>query len=351
MLVLEGGEFAGIGLISGGCLEDDARDQALEAIAAGKPRLVRYDTTGDGDILFGSGVGCQGTVQVLIEPLMAGRSSEPNPLTFIAEALAARRTAVVASVFAVGEPAGQATVPKIGDFLCLSESSAELPATNLADAELTKTVARDARAALLEPRSTVQTYRATSGHSVEIFIGVISPPRALLVCGAGEDAVPLVRLAKELGWRVRVVDPRPAYATRERFPTADEVIVCPSGAFARRILLEPGEAAMLMTHNFNHDQAILQGLLGSEASYIGVLGPRRRTERLLAAVAAESDEPGTLLGRKSLRRVHWPAGLDIGAEAPEEIALSIVAEIQAVNARRRGGVLKRRRGPLHVAHA
>jgi xanthine dehydrogenase accessory factor len=352
MLVLEGGALAGIGLISGGCLEDDARDRALEAIAAGQAQLIRYDTTADGDIWFGSGVGCQGVVHVLIEPLLAARHGGDNPLSCIARALHARRPAALASVFAVGEPGTGAGGPRIGDFLCLPEQNGESPETNLADAGLAAAVARDARAALLQRRSAVKTYRTASDQSVEVFIDVISPPPALLICGAGEDAVPLLRLAKELGWRVRVVDPRSAYATRERFPEADEVIVCPSGVFAARVVIEPGEATMLMTHNFQHDQAILQGLLESEAGYIGALGPARRTERLLSGVAAASGEASVaLLSRKSLRRVHGPAGLDIGAEAPEEIALAILAEIQAFGARRKGGLLKRRRGPLHAALA
>jgi xanthine dehydrogenase accessory factor len=353
MLVLEGGALAGIGLISGGCLEDDARDRALEVIASGVPRLIRYDTTADGDILFGTGVGCQGVVQVLIEPLPApDRRREADPLGLVARAFQARRAAVLASVFAVGEPAGAGgAAPGIGDFLCLDEASADSPVSNLADAELARAIARDARAALAGRRPAVQTYRGAAGQSVEVFIDVIPPPRALLICGAGEDAVPLARLAKELGWRVRVADPRSAYATRERFPDSDEVIVCPSAAFSGRIPIESGEAAMLMTHNFRHDQAILEGLLGSEAAYIGVLGPARRTARLLSAIAAAAGAPETLLGRKSLRRVYGPAGLDIGAEAPEQIALSILAEIQAVGARRRGGALKRRRGPLHAALA
>ncbi len=351
MLVLEGGGLAGIGLISGGCLEDDARDRALEAIAAEQPRLIRYDTTSDGDIWFGSGVGCQGVVHLLIEPVPAARPGGKTPLDFIARALRERQPAALASVFSVSAADSGAAGPRSGDFLCLREAAAELPETNLAEAELVAAVSQDARAALLKRHSSVQTYRTAADQSVEVFIDFISPPRALLICGAGEDARPLARQAKELGWRVRVVDPRPAYATHERFPVADEVMVCPSAAFSSRIVIEPGEAAMLMTHNFNHDQAILRGLLGSQAGYIGALGPARRTQQLLSGIAESGEGSKALLSRKSLRRVHGPAGLDIGAEAPEEIALAILAEIQAFGARRKGGPLKRRRGPLHAALA
>ena len=171
-----------------------------------------------------------------------------------------------------------------------------------------------------------------------------SRPRSLLICGAGQDAVPLARLGKELGWRVRVVDGRRAYATRARFPDVDELTVCPPREFADRLAVEPGEAVVLMTHHYLHDKEFLRASLASAAGYIGVLGPRRRTERLLAEMP---DLPGASLGKRSLARIHGPAGLDIGAEAPEQIALAIVAEIEAVAACRHGGVLKRRRAPLH----
>jgi xanthine dehydrogenase accessory factor len=120
---------------------------------------------------------------------------------------------------------------------------------------------------------------------------------------------------------------------------------CPPRAVGERIAVEPGEAAVIMTHNYLHDLDILRALLASPAGYIGVLGPKRRKERLLADLSAT----GAVLKPASLRRVCGPAGLDIGAETPEQIALSILAEIEAVSARRRGGPLKRRRGPLHEA--
>ncbi len=174
------------------------------------------------------------------------------------------------------------------------------------------------------------------------------PPRALLICGAGQDAIPLARLGKELGWRVRVVDGRRAYATRERFPDADDIIHCPAPEFGARVAVETGEAAVIMTHNYLHDRDILRALLPSPAAYIGLLGPRARTERLLADLAALNDAAPELdLGKHSLRRLHAPAGLDIGAQAPEQIALSIVAEIEAAAAGRDGGMLKRRLAPLH----
>jgi xanthine/CO dehydrogenase XdhC/CoxF family maturation factor len=331
MLVL-GGEGAAVGSISGGCLEDDARERALEVIASGQPALVRYDTTADGDIIFGSGLGCQGTVEVFIQPL------PPDLVSCIARTLNERQPGALALVVA-GAPELQ------GKFLCLWEDKQS--AGDLPDPELASRIAKDARKCLRTGKSSVRTYAIPGEREAQVFIDAIRPAKSLLICGAGHDAAPLAQLAKQMGWRVRVADPRPAYATRARFPDADEVTSCPNAEFAGRIPIEPGEAAVVMTHHFLHDAAILRALLASPAAYIGVLGPMKRTARLLKEIGSQPDLPAGLLGPKSLARMRGPAGLDIGAEAPEQIALAIVAEIEAALSGRPGGPLKRRRGPLH----
>ena len=338
-----------LGSISGGCLEDDARDHAREAMADGRARLVRYDTTAEGDVLYGSGLGCQGVVEVLIESLSADPGTDPDhpadPVGCIAWSLRHRRSSALASVVGVEPPGTGAKAARAGDFLWLAENGE--PVTTLADPALAGLLAEDTRTALRQSRGGSREHRLPGGQRVQAFVDLIVPPRSLLICGAGYDAVPLAHLGKELGWRVRVVDGRKAYTVPERFPGVDELIHCPPPQFAARILIEPGEAAMVMTHNFLHDRDVLRALLGSTAGYIGVLGPRKRTDRLLEELAADGGQGQPMLGARSLRRLHGPAGLDIGAEAPEQIALAIIAEIEAVSARRRGGVLKRRKAPLH----
>lgn len=333
-----------VGSISGGCLEDDAREHAVAALASGRPALVRYDTTSDGDIVFGSGLGCQGIVHVLIEPLPAPGAAA-DPLAPVSRALAERRAGALASVFAV-EPPDAADGPALGSFLWVDDLTPSAAGT-ITDAALVAEVARDAREGLRRGRPAVRGYGLAGGGRVEVFIDVIRPARSLLICGAGDDARPLARLGQELGWRVRVVDARRAYATRARFPDVDELTVCPSAEFGARVPVEPGEAVVLMTHHYLHDKNLLGALLDTQAGYLGVLGPRRRTERLLAELA-KGNRRGAF-GQRSLRRIHGPAGLDIGAESPEQIALAIVAEIEAVSAGRRGGVLRKRRAPLHEA--
>ncbi len=334
-----------LGSISGGCLEDDAREHALAAIREERPALVRYDTTAESDILFGTGAGCQGIVEAFIEPLPV-YDVAADPLEPVAEALRVRRSGVLATVIATPSPTGPVTA---GSFLWVDfpEFSPSAIRTTINDEGWSARLAADARVAAFHGRTDTRTYPRDGG-AVEVFFDVVRPPRALLICGAGQDAAPLARLGKELGWRVRVVDGRRAYATRERFPDADDIIHCPAPEIGARVAVEAGEAAVIMTHNYLHDRDILRALLPSPAAYIGLLGPRARTERLLADLAASNEAALELdLGKYSLRRLHAPAGLDIGAQAPEQIALSIVAEIEAATAGRDGGMLKRRAAPLH----
>jgi xanthine dehydrogenase accessory factor len=161
------------------------------------------------------------------------------------------------------------------------------------------------------------------------------------VCGAGHDAIPLVRAASLLGWRTIVVDDRPAFLTRERFPEAAGLIAVDAPEDAAKAAPIDGRTfVVVMTHNFLRDKGYLRGLLDSPAAYVGMLGPAARTERLLMELRDEGSS-----GTRD--RIHGPAGLDLGAEGPEEIAQSILAEIVAVKRGRHGGFLKERPGPIH----
>lgn len=338
-----GAEF--IGSISGGCLEDDAREHALRAIRDQRPGVVRYDTTAESDILFGTGAGCQGIVEVFIEPLPMS-DSEDDALACIARAMRKRRAGVLASVIVVESATGAAPPP--GSFLWMDDttSGGHASTTTLQDLALADAIAADARLAAFHGRAEMRSYPLPGGGRADVFIDPVPPPRSLLICGAGQDAVPLARLAGEMGWRVRVTDGRRAYVTHERFPHAEELVHCPAAEFGARVAVEHAEAVVVMTHNYLHDRDLLRALLPSPAGYIGILGPRRRTERMLAELAATGDG-GLDLGKYSLRRLHGPAGLDIGAESPGQIALSIVAEIEAFYAGRDGGMLKHRAAALH----
>ena len=178
-----------------------------------------------------------------------------------------------------------------------------------------------------------------------MLIETVAPPVPLTIFGAGDDAIPLAQAAKLIGWHVTVIDARPAYATPERFPTADAVHCLRPEALlsSPHVVFPPETMAMIMTHNFTHDLELLRVLLPRPLRYLGALGPKSRTQRLLDALA----DAGVTFPDEALARLHGPAGLDIGAETPEEIAISIHGEMQAVLAQRNGGALRDRTAPIH----
>lgn len=168
-------------------------------------------------------------------------------------------------------------------------------------------------------------------------------PVAVMLFGAGADAVPFVRIASELGWQVTVHDYRPAFLTEERFPDALELILQNPDEPPVAIIADDRTAGVIMTHNYQRDRFVLPALLTSNVFYIGALGPKRRTEQLLEELAAE----GKTFTEDQLARLFAPAGLDIGADTPEGIALSIIGEIQSVLRSRSGGNLRDRQGSIY----
>jgi xanthine dehydrogenase accessory factor len=323
------------GAISGGCLEGDVLKRSWWRTASGAPVCVSYDSTSDDDIAWGFGLGCNGRVEVLLERL---REPGPlNPLSLAAHCLQKRQTGVLATVYRATE----GTDLKPGQRLLLWPDGAVH--TDVGQADLVPRLAEDAHRAL-ESGSCRRTYSTKPG-SVDVFVEVIRPAQSLVVFGNGYDAVPLVRLAVELGWQVTVVADRPSPVARSAFSGATLVVATPE-TVEGRVLVEPEAAAVVMTHNLEHDAGFLRLALASGCRYLGVLGPRRRTEVLLSQIGPSSIGPerGPPLG------LHAPVGLDLGAEQPEEIALAIVAEIRAATASRTGGFLRDRPGPLHGEH-
>jgi xanthine dehydrogenase accessory factor len=207
--------------------------------------------------------------------------------------------------------------------------------------------AREAALELLErERSEIRTLPGTEGE-VRAFVEVLEPPLRLLVCGAGHDAVPLVRQAASLGWNPIVVDDRPEFLNLQRFPeAADFVLVERPDTMAEVAPVDPRTFVVVMTHNFLRDRDYVRSLLTSPARFIAMLGPAVRTARLLD----ELREEGVEIGEDELGRMHGPAGLDLGAEGPEEIAAAICAEIVAVKRERGAGFLRDRPGPIHDRH-
>jgi xanthine dehydrogenase accessory factor len=289
-----------VGLISGGCLEDEAARLAREALELGAPVLVTIDHSGEGDELWGMGLGCRGVIELLAEP--------PALAEQTLEALTAARRD------------GRATFVLTG----LDGERRELTAVQ-ADA-----LGERAVLAVAHGRPTLL------GDAV---LDPILPPLHLVVCGAGPDAAALVAAGVRQGWRVDVVDPRRPFLRPERFPGA-RLLDAEAAEAADAVGAGEWTAAVVMSHDYLRDAAFVRGLLGRRLTYLGVLGPRDRTDRLIGELEeAPSDE--------DLAVLHAPAGLDVGADGAEQVATSIVAEILAVLHGRRGGPLRSLKGPIH----
>jgi xanthine dehydrogenase accessory factor len=334
MFITETGQTTGV--LSGGCLERDVCERATKVIETGEPVVVRYDTTSDDDIVWGLGQGCNGVVNVLIEPASGARLDHlMRLLTECSESQ--RRGALATVIYQEGE-----TGVSIGTRALLypdtpkapGHSSSGIPIGNVFD---------DLRDAVQSGVSTTGRYELGAG-SVEVFIEVVEPQVPLVVFGAGDDALPVIALARNLGWRTTAVDTRARPASIERFAGADAVVLCRPEEVSERVLLNDRTATVLMTHNYLHDLELLNALLDKRVRYIGCLGPKQRTERLLLELAGGD----AALAVQYLGQLYAPAGLDIGAETPAEIAFSIVAEIRAVLAGREGGLLRNRKGAIHT---
>lgn len=317
-----------VGNISGGCLESDVMVVAEDVMTSGTPRFVTYDLTADDDIVWGLGLGCNGAVDIFVEPV--DPMAEIYPL--LRRVIAEERTLAVATVIDGAAPVGaRMVVPADG-----------AASGTLGDAALDERVVRAATAAMGEGVSRIHTLPGTRGDA-RVFIEVLRPPVRLVVCGAGHDAVPVVQQASALGWRVVVVDARERFLTKERFPGAHQFIKAEPREAAQRVPIDGRTCVVVMTHNYLHDRDLLRGFLRTDAPYIGMLGPRIRTQKILDDLRRES----VSIAETDLDRIYGPIGLDIGSETPEEIALAMIGEMQAVESGRRGGFLRERLGPIH----
>jgi xanthine dehydrogenase accessory factor len=275
------------------------------------------------------GLGCNGAIEVFIEPAEKAAEVAGALRAALEEERPISVVTVVESSHADVEPGARLMVWPDGT----SDGS-------LGDAAVDAIAEEAARDLLREERSEVRTL----ADGVRAFVEVLDPPLRLVVCGAGHDAIPLVRAASVLGWSVTVVDDRPAFLTHARFPEASGFVTVdePEGA-AKESGIDERTFSVVMTHNFLKDKEYVSSLLGSPAAYIGMLGPGARTERLLMELRDE----GVEISDADRERIHGPAGLDLGGEGPEEIAQAIIAEIVAVKRRRAGGFLRDRPGPIH----
>jgi xanthine dehydrogenase accessory factor len=319
MLIDENGKS--IGTVSGGCLEADVLERAKKVLRTGDPTVITYDTTKDENSPFGLGMGCRGVVRILLEPIR----KESDFFKFVSACLSARESCQMTTLI---EPKNSDL--KIGARLFQDKKkffSKDFSADEIAEA-----------------RNLSEKPVIADLSFGKVFIETINPPLNLLLFGAGYDAIPFAKFAKDLGWRVTLIDHRATWANAERFPEADEILVSrpenlPESLFA----YDETAVAVVMTHNYEADRKILSRLLSSDCRYVGALGPKKRTEKILAELAGE----GVSFTPAELEKLYAPVGLDIGADTPETIALSIIAEIQSVLSGREGGFLRLRQGGIY----
>ncbi|MBA3853094.1 MAG: hypothetical protein C0503_01690 [Gemmatimonas sp.] len=287
------------GNVSGGCLEEDVREVALRVIRSGVAERREYCGGANEIQAWDLGVGCEGVVELYIEPVRDARSAE---------------RAMVAD--------------EVAHVVCtdLSSGARECLPMDVAVA-----------------RGLVDASRPESALQGETFVDVMIPPPRLLVVSAGDDAVHLARLAASVGFRVVVADRRPGLLTRERFPAPIQLAETDASRLSERVVLDGDSFAVVMTHHFADDTDYLRALLRTPARYLGVLGPRQRTERILGILRGE--------GSVDVERIFGPVGLDIGTDGAEQVALSVVAEMLAVRSGRRPQSLRERRAPIHAVDA
>jgi xanthine/CO dehydrogenase XdhC/CoxF family maturation factor len=329
------------GTISGGCLERDvARRGRMLIPEDSKPIVVSYETDDDqiGEesakpiVDPGPSLGCGGRIDILIQRVTADDAAS---LAALGAVVRKRKCAAVATVIRIGSTLDDSVfagtvLTRVGD---------EPVGGSVSDSELHETICRQLAQTPPAHRS-FRLYRnsLTRGGWADVLVEWLTPSQSLAIFGDGHDVSPLVGLAKALGWHVTVIGSRAVAGLKQSFPTVDELICATDDLAAAARHIPSDAAAVIMGHNFRRDSVFLAALLERDRAYIGVLGPRRRTTRLLASARVNPDD----------RRIHAPVGLDIGAESSEQVALAIIAEIQANAADRPGGSLRDRNGPIHL---
>ena len=286
-----------VGAVSGGCLEADVREIGRRVIRTATPELVHYDTGADDRTVWGLGLGCNGSVDIFVQPATEARTLDA--LREVQERMGRRLSfAVQTTVKGLPQDLGR---PRVIDFLAVGTPTA---------------LQSDG------PRT--------------LFFDVLVPAPELFVCGAGDDSRPLAIYASDAGFAVTVLDHREGYLTPERFPTAKRIHQRPDAGVEA---LTPDEQALtvIKTHSFAHDRDWLNGFLGTRVRYIGLLGPRARAEKILKQLGASRD-----------RRVFAPVGLNVGADGPEQIAVSIVGELLAVVSRQQPAHLREKGESIHA---
>lgn len=323
-VVLEDGRI--LGVISGGCAEQDLLEHAKDTWETGLSKQIEYDFRSPDDILWGMGAGCNGALLISLLPF------DPTNQSDLADRL-------------LSDTERRANAHEAYTAITVLQSSdvSLYPIGPLTDELVSSVLTRLGMEAPSNPTLPTLVRQSIDGVDVELFIETVAPRPHLVVIGAGDDAVPLVKYAAEADWHVTVMDHRTIMNNAVRFPEADVYDVIRRDEYGQHSF-HKSTFVVVMTHNYEHDREILKCLVSQKLAYVGVLGPRQRFERLLDELA----KGGLKIGESQLQKFHSPVGLDLGAETPEEIAMSILAEAMACRRARQGGFLRDKVGPIHA---
>lgn len=330
MLVMDNGIW--VGGISGGCLEGDALKRARFAIAKTAPSLVTYDTTEDDAHQIGVGLGCNGIIDVLLAPL---KPNDPNsPIEVLKSVVAGNReTNVLLTITRLDGSVDDLTAGHMIRYTDRQSLSA------LADASLIDQIESKVQEVIHKNKSKTLSFALNDGREIDIFAEFLPPELHIILMGHQYDVFPLVKVIKEAGWRVTVVA-NPQKIHRDVASLVNAIVAPEDFELS---MIDQYTAVILMSHDYKTDKRNLPTLLPSAARYIGMLGPRVRSEKIFNELADE----GVLISEQTMERIFAPVGLDIGAITPEEIALSIVVEIRSVFSNREGGFLRYRTSTIH----
>lgn len=327
MLVLDDGTY--LGGISGGCLEGDALRRARKALVLDKPAIVTYDTTQEDNHQIGVGLGCNGIIDVLFTPL--DNKDEQNPVRLLSGLTNIRQPRVVVTITECTN-----RLNGLGKTLLFQNDDQFLEFFVIKN--IRSSVLTDIKECLVQQRSQTITYN-DEGDKIKVFIEVILPVTHLVICGSNTDIYSMIRISRELGWDITVVT-NVSKADKSLFSLTTRVI---NSTGTEEPVADNYTAILLMAHDYKTDFINLKKALQTNCSYIGLLGPKKRTDKMFEALSNE----GNPVSAANQERIFSPAGLDIGASTPEEIALSIAAEIRSHYAGRNGMSLRLREGTIY----
>lgn len=331
MLVTDEGQLTGA--ISGGCLEGDALRKALLAISQQQNKLVVYNTIDEEDRQLGIQLGCNGIVYILFEPI--DPTKEMHPLRLLEKVTHQQSEVVLLTLFNLQNVSAK----QPGTVLLFEKEHKYGQLLELSIDEINT----DVHTVFNKQSSLFTTYTNAQNETLAALVELLKPPVQLCIAGAGNDVFPIAAMAAVLGWKLLIADGRKTHATAKRFPSAKNILIGKPEELICKIKIDDNTVMVLMSHNYNYDLGMLRLIIKSNCRYIGVLGPKKKLEKMLE----ELENEGMKISEKDLEKIFGPVGLDIGAETSEEIALSILSEIKAVLAKKNAGLLRDKNGFIH----